>query len=319
MTTSVGFWGVVLTGAAWVFGCEGTPEKVAQMSDAGADGAPVGDDRGSDPPGQGGKEGGGENLDPSVNGGDAQGGTQAAGGTANSGSGIKGSIVVRSSATQGVFSYKTEISFGADGLDACNRRVEGACTIDECSPGSTPTAFPHVGTISISGGSKALSLTPSANGAYPEATGSGIYWSPGVSVLFSAEGGTLPAFPATEIEPPEVVTDVLVNGEVAPIYPAQLTLSREQPLELSWTGGNHSIGFTLGQVSGLSARVIICRTTSDAGAFSIPETVLAALAAAPGSLQFVQTSIKEVAAGAAKVSVGLATHPNPGVVVFNVE
>lgn len=322
MTTSVGFWGTVLVGSALVFACEGSPGKLAQMSDAGADsGEPVGGERGADLPGYGGSQAGAGDVDPAVNGGDAPGGAPAATGSSNSGSGVEGSIVVSSSATQGVFSYKTDVHFGPAGsTEGCQVRVEGACKVTDCAPGDSPDTYPHVGTISISGGSKALSLVPNASGVYPEATGSGIYWSPGVSVRFSAVGGTLPAFPETELTPPEVVTDVLVNGVAAPVYPAKLTLSRTQPLEISWMGGTDAIGFVLGQISGLNVHVVTCDTTTDAQGFTIPETLLTELTTSTqASLQFVQTAIKPVAAGEASVALGLATHPNPGVVVVNVE
>lgn len=155
------------------------------------------------------------------------------------------------------------------------------CTWVHCTGdlGGTPTAtVESAGVITITGGTKTVTLMPDTMNAYPQFfDGATAAWSAGAMITISAAGGTVPAFSATLAAPmPVTLTSPTQDA-------GTFTIDRASPLALAWTGG------TAGQVTitiagpepmgATSIDNITCGFPAASGAGSVPVEALMKLSA----------------------------------------
>ena len=147
------------------------------------------------------------------------------------------------------------------------------------------------------------------------ASGTGAIWTPTSRIRFSAAGGTIPAFPATELVPPGLISDLKLNGANILAAPMRNTAGRAS-LAVSWTGGTGTIGFILGQRSSNSILSMPCRTDAASGTFTFPAAVTAELAVGDGSISVSQLTHQNVVAGAYSVGLSLGANPPQNLVAL---
>jgi hypothetical protein len=196
----------------------------------------------------------------------------------------------------------TSLAFGVGEPDGCTKSTVSGCQVYRCSKPivATPVQFvePNVGAIAISwspasgpGGGDAL---PSPITLGPVACYS-LFWQTATPVTrfgFSAAGGTIPAFPDTDVDVPHLIDITELNGiPLGP--PPPPTIQRAAGLRVTWTGGTAEVVFVLRQ-SQVSA---VCRAAASAGSFTFPSSLLGELQ--PGDAMFDASvvSSKVVAAG----------------------
>jgi len=260
-----------------------------------------------------------------------RGGSGGAGGSAGGGGAgtpAKFGQVTVSNITFGAAAFYTATATFQSSVEpvaGCTIRTVGACQVIRCAtsdggvipPASGPA--PHVGAISITGGVAPVTLTPGSDGKYPPVNGNMSFWSGAARIMFAAAGGTVPAFPATAVDAPQVITDSKINGSTPAAPPARTRVPISGGLRVTWTGGSGDIGLILGQRQGGNILSMPCVTPVSGGSFAFPAMVVNELMPGEATLSLSQISAKNVTAGEYAVSLSLATNPNPGLFALTAE
>jgi hypothetical protein len=154
---------------------------------------------------------------------------------------------------------------------SCTTTTVGDCEVTSCSGGGTGTTPPGAaaGTVTVSGGSKTVTLQTSALGPVSESTNA-LYWNGGQLLSVSATGATVGAFNATLVVPQQIVV-------THPYLPAtgSVAISRTGGLTLDWSGGQAGQAvFVLAAGSASSSTSAICRYPASQTHAVLPAQVL---------------------------------------------
>jgi hypothetical protein len=201
----------------------------------------------------------------------------------------------------------TSLEFGIGEPDGCTKNTAGGCQVFRCpmTIAATPGQGmgPNVGAISIAW--SPASGPDGGNGLPPPVTFSPdsydlFYWSTGTAVTrfgFSAAGGTIPAFPATEVDVPQPFEVTQFNGN--PPGPSPPPVPRAAGLRVTWTGGTADAVFVLQQrqIGSDSDLRAVCRVAVSAGSFTFSSGVIGEFQPGHVSLHASVVSIKMAAAG----------------------
>ncbi len=169
-------------------------------------------------------------------------------------------------------------------VGGCTITMSGGCTLTQCPPagdGGVPmtTTLPTAGTVSISGGKRAASISPKTDGTYPtDSDNMKPLYAGGETLTISATGGTVPAFSGTVVAPARV----RVTSPAVPAAGSSLAISRSSALSFAWSGG--TVGeVTFGVYPQSATSWVTCSFPANAGAGSIPSSLLSKLPSGSGS------------------------------------
>ena len=255
-----------------------------QNGGAGSDAGAVVDDgggQGGGDQGGGGQGGGGQGGGGGPGGGDMASGPQHYGwvNVASSMFTTTTGTIVSSSAQAGFWQLD-----GAQSPSTCTITKSGACTLTECPPagdGGVPLqpSRRSAGAITISGGSRTITLTPGTDGVYPtEVDSANALYAGGETLTFTAAGDAVPAFTDTFLAP----AVAQVTSPATPAGNAALPISRDSDFSVSWSGGAAG-DVTIGIYPQPTGATITCTFPASAGSGSVPASLLGKLAAGPAS------------------------------------
>ena len=132
----------------------------------------------------------------------------------------------------------------------CTTRTEGACAVSLCTAAASTSTPRAAGSLTVSGGTAPITLTPNADDMYAAVTGATELFASGAALTFDATGGSdggVPAFSGMVTAPANaaLTTPALADG-------TPLALSRTDPLALAWT--------TTGSVGMIDVRFAVALT-----------------------------------------------------------
>jgi hypothetical protein len=189
------------------------------------------------------------------------------------------------------------------GLPGCAEVVAAGCNVITCpTAGSSEDAGPPVyvsaGSISITGGTTSLELTPSSGETY-QINGSGAFFNGGETLTVQATGGAVPPF-AAQVTAPSQVT---VFEPIPAPDEGSLTISRDVPLSFGWSGSTAGQVVVVAASSGPTSYVNLqCAFSPTGGGGAIPVGVMQMLQAGPGAIAAFSQSQQILAADAWTVS-----------------
>ena len=292
--------------------------------------AAAGSDAGTTDASLGGAPSGGTSSGGTSSGGTSSGGTSS-GGTGGAALMKGGSVTVTQAVAVISGTSYPSYSFSAGFADSistasagsCTTAKDGSCTIYTCSspnPSADAGALPpqaSAGTISLSGALEALTLTPKADGSYGFLGGSKLMWKDKAQLTLTASGGKVPGFSATlDGAGPLLV----LTPNMGPATP--LTLNRNQPFSLTWSGASVgtatvSLARSLQNAATTDSVSVSCTYPASAGAATIPtSTLLKIPAAGNGSINVYAGDQKQIIAGAWLVYVTEISGSNAASVTF---
>ena len=223
-----------------------------------------------------------------------------------------------SSATLGSTSLKstsvTASFFDGPGRSDCTTSQLGACTTSVCPSGVSTGGGaggmpqPDAGSISVAGGSRAVSLSPKADGTYAQTDSTYALWNGGETLTVSGAGGLVPMFSATVTAP---ALNAQLTAPTAPTPGAALNIARGTDLTLRWTGaGNTTLDLTLGNNPGAgSYSSVTCSFPASAGSATVPAAALATVPAGPGLFVLFITNTTPFAAGGYDIKLKASASP----------
>lgn len=183
----------------------------------------------------------------------------------------------------------------------CTSSTLGECKITKCTGSGSPTTRPDAGAIDVTGGTRAVTLTPMASGAYLSPSSNDTAWNGGETMTVAAAGSAsgVPAFSTTIVGAnPAKLT--------SPTAPANntLTVSRVSNLVFSWTGGaNSAVSIGLTQPGTNKSTTILCTYAVGAVSGVMPMAALLNLEAGAGSFFANSTTEKTFSVGTYDVTV----------------
>lgn len=196
----------------------------------------------------------------------------------------------QTTAVQGMSASAAFVSAYSTGTGTCTTSKSGSCTITECpiggasDAGTPPPA--SAGSISITGGSKVVQLTPSGATYTPQSAQQKL-WNGGETIEAKSTGAEVPAFDL-KVAAPAYVT---VNTPVFPAPGGKVPINRAQAFPVAWSGG--AAGDVTVALTGSTASAstsISCTFPASGGSGSVPATVLANLPPSPTSATISITS-----------------------------
>lgn len=173
---------------------------------------------------------------------------------------------------------------------ACEQEPVGPCWVTTCPADGPPPAGPNpdAGVITVSVGTKTVTLTPDENGAYAEASGDEALWADGQTLSATGVGEEAPAFDLS-VAVPGLVD---VTAPVFPPSPEQLIVSKSADLVVGWSGGGPgSVAVYLSRTDETKNVVIGCVSEADAGQMTVPAAALASVPSGPsGYMQVISSN-----------------------------
>ena len=115
--------------------------------------------------------------------------------------------------------------------DACAREVVGPCTISSCGAFAS---FADAGTVTITGGTQPVTLTPGVDHQYAPLTVQNTLFADGADLSFAAAGGMVPAFDQSVTAPSRAT---ITSPVEPPSQDPTLTIDRTQAFSIAWSGG----------------------------------------------------------------------------------
>lgn len=115
----------------------------------------------------------------------------------------------------------------------CTTRTEGACSVSLCTAAASTSTPRAAGSLTVSGGTAPVTLTPNADDTYTAVTGATELFAGGAALTFDATGasdGGVPAFSGMVTAPANAVLNTPALADGTP-----LAVSRTDPLALTWT------------------------------------------------------------------------------------
>jgi len=210
-----------------------------------------------------------------------------------------------SSDTAGAFFQSASLANGSAQTTANSVSV-GSCTVFQ-SVGSTNvlgnTTGLDAGAVSLknpAGTSVALSGIPSAPGIYAAQLAAGFITSDGGNFAFHGGGGSAVGAFDTVVPLPTPLLSWTNATSFA-------TVTRSAGLNFTWSGGGSgtSVTMTGGSVSGGASGSFTCSAPDEAGQFTVPPYVLAALPAGTGSISISDTAYSTFTATGLDLGLGL--------------
>ena len=187
----------------------------------------------------------------------------------------------------------------------CTTRTDGPCEVTVCTSRVSTVTRP-AGTLSLSGGTMAVSLTPNGDNTYTTAVGATQLFAEGTALMFDGSGadGGVPAFSGMVTTPGQAMLSVPAIVDATP-----LAISRMAAFAVTWvpsvpaTAGTVNVRFSAVAVGGASASAR-CRFPLADAAGSIPATVFTDFpAGSSGSYSFYVEAERELTlAGGWKVT-----------------
>ena len=265
----LGFVGILL-----LAGCSGDDSPGAASGDSGPSGG-----------------GGGSSTDGGHNGGGGQSSAGAAGASSGDAAIPTSDAGAPSSSGQVVLYAPPSLgftSYGAFFTDpdhqqpdlGCMSTTYGMCHLTNCPyPQPTEAPRPHAGIITFTSADIMAmgSITPDTNGLYPSDMPMGVQFAGDESVVFAAQGDTVPAFNETVAYP----LLLLMSAPAMPAGMAPAMVARTRDLAFTWTRGQPDIVLRIHseKIVGATLRLFDCTVPSAAGKFTIPRAALQAIGA----------------------------------------
>lgn len=219
----------------------------------------------------------------------------------------------------------TSVEFGIGDTNGCTTKTVDGCRVFRCS--MPIAAKPHqatdpdVGALTI--GWVPTSAPAGGNGLPPQITFPPdsydlFFWGTASAVArftFSAAGGTIPAFPATDVDVPQPFEVTRLDGDDPAIDPR---ISRGEELPVTWTGGTADAVLVLeqGPLGTNDDLMAVCRIAASAGSFTFSSSVLGEFQPGDVQLRSAAVSTKLVAAGEHATTLAIAV---PGTFRFLVK
>lgn len=176
---------------------------------------------------------------------------------------------------------------GSSGGGSCSNSTIGACDVQTCNSGTTPTTdggltitYADSGPITISGvqvNNGSMTLSPGAYG-YTTVSGAVALFNGGSMVRWVAPGNANggPAFDVSLVAPTsvQVTAPAFVQGKVS--------ASTTQDLAVTWSGSTTS-SVTTQLTAGTTGHTVVARCTFTGSSGTVPAAAVSAVAAAGGS------------------------------------
>jgi hypothetical protein len=212
----------------------------------------------------------------------------------------------------------TSLDFGVGEPEGCAKSTVGGCQVYRCPKTieATPSQFvePNVGAINITwppasgpdGGGLRSPVTLGPLNCYS------LFWQTGTPATrfgFSAAGGTIPAFPETDVDVPQLFEVTQFNGNpLGP--PPPPSVPRAAGLRLTWTGGTADAVFVIQQhqIGSDNDLRAVCRVAASAGSFTFSSSVLGEFQPGDAQLDGSAVSSKTVAAGDYATTLAIGAH-----------
>ncbi len=195
--------------------------------------------------------------------------------------------------------------FVASSPATCETRTVGMCAARNCTTtAASRIASASAGTITITGGKQAVTLTPDGKGAYAAFSDQATLWSGGETIDVSAAGADVPAFEGTLVAPAQVTVTAPAFDSALP-----LAIDRGHDLALAWSGGSGTVGVTLvGPSSDATTASLSCSFDATDRTGTVPAVLLQALPAGTGSFAVAVGDVRVVTAGVFSVHLDAATY-----------
>jgi hypothetical protein len=177
----------------------------------------------------------------------------------------------------------------------CTSQVIGPCVLSQCTQSTALPMYVSGGTITLTGLSRAVTMTPSTitNMYQPDNTTNSFVG--GETVTIAGTGATAPAFMMS-------LTAPSLASITAPTKPAgmdPLLINRSQDLAVAWSGGGTGdMDFVFGSTNGTNpGPTLNCSFPASAGSGTIPTAALAMLPAGNGSFSGSTEALESVDVG----------------------
>ena len=160
----------------------------------------------------------------------------------------------------------------------CTQKVDGACTVRHCPPSLDPIQYRRAGQLTIAGGARNYTLSPTDSGAYGKVDNAGPPFAGGDKITLTAAGDLVPAFSIDAVAPFQIV------AEQPKIVGGALSISASKPLQLAWSGspGGEVLGVLTRYSGSGEVTTAYCRFPGESGTGQLPQAVVGAVAQAVG-------------------------------------
>ncbi|HTL35584.1 MAG TPA: hypothetical protein VL326_20790 [Kofleriaceae bacterium] len=174
----------------------------------------------------------------------------------------------------------------------CTSQQIGPCILSQCTVLPGQPMYVNAGTVTVTGLSQTLTLTPSSITNMYQPDNSANAFVGGETVNITGMGATAPAFTLSLTAPS--LASITVPAKPSGTNP--LAIDRSHDLAVAWTGGGASdIDFVFGSTSGGPS--LNCAFAATAGSGTIPTAALAMLPAGSGSFSASTEVFKSVDVG----------------------
>lgn len=161
----------------------------------------------------------------------------------------------------------------------CTEQVFGACTTFTC-PATVPTPiYASAGTISVTGLSQAITLTPQADKTYMPFSQMQPLFTGGEMITVSGTGAEAPAFSIGVTAP----SRASITSPAPPPTNGSLTINRAQDFSVMWTGGGAGKLYVYFAGPSGSGASVSCGYDASAGSATVPAAALSVLPPGMGS------------------------------------
>jgi hypothetical protein len=190
--------------------------------------------------------------------------------------------------------YSSGAFFDYEANDPCSpfpTTLPKGCTYNACYSGPKVVKYLSAGTVTVSGGTPTMTMTPGSNGTYSFAQQTGELAGTGMLTL-SATGGDVPAF---TVSFPQITYASLTA-------PSQSqTLPRSQDMTVTWTGGTAGTSVYFRLLN--NQQEIQCVFDAAAGTATVPSAILQKMPSAEAGYTFTAFTQASVTAGTVPVGV----------------
>lgn len=172
---------------------------------------------------------------------------------------------------------------------ACTGQVLGECSLYTCPTEFPPTTYHSAGTITITGATRPITLTPMTDKIYETYVTQALFGG-GENLRASATGDDIVAFAGMVTAPARIT----ITAPAAP-GSGSLTIDRAQPFHATWTGA--STGNVVLRFSGPTGATLACSYAASAGAAEVPAAALAMVPAGLGRFDASTETLEQIDAG----------------------
>jgi hypothetical protein len=179
--------------------------------------------------------------------------------------------------------YKSSVTTGSTAFAEFNMQPAqcttshrtGSCYVQTCTTGLTAVS---AGTVTITGGSAPITLTPDGTGSYSPFTTMTDVAHPGDPLTVTAAGEVAPAYTTTLTMPgPLTIT--------SPARPSTtVNINRGADFAVQWSGGTSGLALVTASAASNPNTFIECEVQASAGTATLPSTLLSMLAAGQGGI-----------------------------------